>query len=452
MKPAQEFISKLSKFADYPAVVWNEVSYSYGDLLQKVEEFQAKFRDQKITTGQVVFVKSDYSVESIAIFLALATNGNIIIPITSTNENENLEKIKEANPNWIIDLRENNWEYLPENNNLSRHQILAQIIADGDAGLILFSSGSTGRPKAMIHNFNRLLTSYLERRAKHISFLVLLMFDHIGGLNTLLNCLSMGAKIVIPNSRDPEHICQLIEKFKVDILPTSPTFLNLLLISGHYENYDLSSLKMITYGTEPMPESLLLKLKQTFKKVKFLQTFGTSETGIAKTSSKSSTSTFIKIDDPNQEYKVVDGELWLRSKTQILGYLNHSNESFTEDGWFKTGDLVEETEDGFIKIIGRNKEIINVGGEKVLPSEIESVVMELPDVEDCLVYGKSNAITGQMVVANVLCKAEAEKTEKEVKRQIKAYCQEKLDPYKVPAKVQLVDKIKYSERGKKVRI
>jgi acyl-coenzyme A synthetase/AMP-(fatty) acid ligase len=451
MKQAEEFITKLAQFEDYPSVVFNEVSYSYTNLTEKIAAFREEFTSKPIVSGEVVLVKGDYSFESIALFLALAANGNIIVPVTSLNESEISERIEEAKPNWLIDLNNQSWDFLPENKEVKRHELLSKIISAGDAGLILFSSGSTGRPKAMIHNLNHLLSSYLDRRPKHISFLVLLMFDHIGGLNTMLNCLGMGAKIVIPNSRNPEYICQLIEQYKVNVLPTSPTFLNLLYISGAYESYDLSSLKMITYGTEPMPESLLVKLKEIFKKVKFLQTFGTSETGIAKTVSKSSTSTFIKIDDPNQEYKIVDGELWLRSKTQILGYLNHNNDSFTEDGWFKTGDLVEETEDGFIKIIGRNKEIINVGGEKVLPSEVESVILEVPEITDCLVYGKSNSITGQMVVANVLLQQEGKDT-KEVKRLIKSHCQQKLDAYKVPSKIAFVNEIKYSERGKKVRI
>ena len=143
---------------------------------------------------------------------------------------------------------------------------------------------------------------------------------------------------------------------------------------------------MITYGTEPMPDSLLLKLKTAFPRVKFLQTFGTSETGISQTTSRSSDSTFLKIDDPNTEIKIVKGELWIRSKTQVMGYLNSSMERFTEDGWFKTGDLVEEASDGYIKIVGRSKELINVGGEKVLPSEVESVLFQIPNLVDCIVY------------------------------------------------------------------
>ena len=148
-----------------------------------------------------------------------------------------------------------------------------------------------------------------------MNMLVFLMFDHIGGINTMLNILSTGATMIIPQNRNADDVCKLINEYKIAVLPASPTFLNLILIGKSYEKYDLSSLRMITYGTETMPEGLLNRLKSVFTKVKFLQTFGTSETGIASTSSKSSDSTFMKIGDENLEYKIVDGELWLKSKS-----------------------------------------------------------------------------------------------------------------------------------------
>ena len=214
------------------------------------------------------------------------------------------------------------------------------------------------------------------------------------------------------------------------------------------ERYDLSSLRMITYGTEAMPESLLLRLKEKFPKTKFLQTFGTSETGIASASSKSSNSTFMKIDDPNLEYKIVDNELWLKSKTQVMGYLNASMDSF-EDGWFKTGDLVE-IEDDYIKIIGRNKEVINVGGEKVIPNEVESLILSIPEVQDAMVYGENNVITGQTVVCDVVLNTNI--NAKEAKKIIRKYCKDKIDNYKIPTKILIVQKTNFSDRFKKMRI
>ena len=206
---------------------------------------------------------------------------------------------------------------------------------------------------------------------------------------------------------------------------------------------------MITYGTETMPESLLNRLKEAFPKVKFLQTFGTSETGIANTSSKSSNSTFMKIDDPKLEYKIVENELWLKSKTQVMGYLNSSMDSFTSDGWFKTGDLVQATEDGYIKIVGRNKEVINVGGQKVLPLEVESIILEISEIEDCVVYGETNIITGQTVVCDVVLKEEL--SQNEIKKIVRKFCKDKLDIYKIPTKVNIVSKINFTDRFKKIR-
>lgn len=336
------------------------------------------------------------------------------------------------------------------NESAPEYALIENLRKSNHSGLILFSSGSTGIPKAMIHNLDNLIDSYKGKKGKQLVFLIFLMFDHIGGLNTMLNCLSMGVTMVFPSNRDPEHVTSLIERYKVNILPASPTFLNLILISESYKRYDCSSLRMITYGTESMPDSLLLKLRDTFPRVKFLQTFGTSETGISQTSSKSSNSTYIKIDDPNTEYKIVENELWIRSKTQIMGYLNSGMERFTEDGWFKTGDLVEKGEDGYIKIVGRNKEIINVGGEKVLPSEVESVLFQMPEVRDCIVFGESNPIMGQMVVAKILFSEPLKSAE--AKKRVISFCQDKLERYKIPVKILLMTESEFSERYKKKRI
>jgi len=397
----------------------------------------------------VIAIVSDYSFESISLFFALYENHNIIVPITTKVQSEIDDRIDVANCDYVASFNDGDWDFTKREHINEPHQLVATLQNESQSGLILFSSGSTGKPKAMIHNLNNLIDTYKDKRGKQLVFLIFLMFDHIGGLNTLLNCLSMNVAMVFPENREPDHVAHLIEKYKVNILPASPTFLNLMLIGECPARYNLASLRMITYGTEPMPESLLAKLKDAFPRVKFLQTFGTSETGISATSSYSSTSTFLKIDDPNTEYKIINGELWLRSKTQIMGYLNSSMERFTDDGWFKTGDMVEEN-GGYIKIIGRNSDIINVGGEKVLPSEVESVLFQMPHVNDCIVYGENNPITGQMVVAKVLYDEDIKLSE--LKKEVVAFCKDKLTRYKIPAKVVKMSESEFTERFKKKRM
>lgn len=440
----------VDKFKDNAqiAIIYNGKKYSYNELYIKIKEIENFIKD-KIKSGEVVAILADYSFVSIALFFALYENKNIIAPITSTSQKEIDGKVKESFSTKIINLENENLVITNIKSEAS-HKIINDLQTSKCAGLILFSSGSTGAPKAMIHNLDTLVDSYGDKKQKQINMLVFLMFDHIGGINTMLNILSMNATMIIPQNRNADDICQLIEEYKIAVLPSSPTFLNLILINRSYEKYDLSSLRMITYGTETMPEGLLGRLKAVFSKVKFLQTFGTSETGIAATSSKSSSSTFMKIDDENLEYKIVDNELWLRSKTQILGYLNRSMESFTNDGWFKTGDLVELDNEGFIKIIGRNKEIINVGGQKVLPSEVESVLLGMDEIEDCLVYGEQNAITGQSVSCDVVLKSGVKADG--LKILVRKFCKDKLDNFKIPTRVNVVQKTEFTERFKKSRI
>ena len=433
---------------DQTAIIYDGKKYSYNELYIKIKEIESFIKD-KIKSGEVVAILADYSFVSIALFFALYENKNIIAPITSTSQKEIDGKLKESFSTKIINL-ENEKLVITNIKSEASHKIINDLQTSKCAGLILFSSGSTGAPKAMIHNLDTLVDSYGDKKQKQINMLVFLMFDHIGGINTMLNILSMNATMIIPQNRNADDICKLIEEYKIAVLPSSPTFLNLILINRSYEKYDLSSLRMITYGTETMPEGLLNRLKSVFSKVKFLQTFGTSETGIAATSSKSSSSTFMKIDDENLEYKIVDNELWLRSKTQILGYLNRSMESFTNDGWFKTGDLVELDNEGFIKIIGRNKEIINVGGQKVLPSEVESVLLGMDEIEDCLVYGEQNAITGQSVSCDVVLKHGID--DSGFKILVRKFCKDKLDSFKIPTRVNVVQKTEFTERFKKSRI
>ena len=437
-------LEKFKSFNSKNAIVFEDRIYTYEEFIKQIKDYK-NILDKHNISSKVVVILGDYSFYNLALFFALYENKNIIVPITSNIKKVQDDFIEESFCQTIIKTDEKNLLIQNLKTTFS-HNMIDNLREKNSSGLILFSSGSTGKPKAMIHNLDTLIDSFKDKKEKTMNMLVFLMFDHIGGLNTVFNALFMGACLIIPKIKDAKTICELIEKYKIMVLPSSPTFLNLILISQEYKNYDLSSLRMITYGTETMPQSLLLKLKEVFPKVKFLQTFGTSETGISTTSSKSSNSLFMKLEDINGEYKIVENELWLRSKTQVLGYLNASMDSFTSDGWFKTGDLVE-VDGEYIKIIGRAKEVINVGGQKVLPAEVESIILEMEEISDCMVYGEKNAITGQTVVCDVVLNKNIEN----IKKRVRVFCKDRLDTYKIPTKVNVVDKTNFSDRFKKIR-
>lgn len=437
-------LEKFKSFNSKNAIVFEDRIYTYEEFIKQIKDYK-NILDKHNISSKVVVILGDYSFYNLALFFALYENKNIIVPITSNIKKVQDDFIEESFCQTIIKTDEKNLLIQNLKTTFS-HNIIDNLREKNSSGLILFSSGSTGKPKAMVHNLDTLIDSFKYKKEKSMNMLVFLMFDHIGGLNTVFNALCMGACLIIPKIKDAKTICELIEKYKIMVLPSSPTFLNLILISQEYKNYDLSSLRMITYGTETMPQSLLLKLKEVFPKVKFLQTFGTSETGISTTSSKSSNSLFMKLEDINGEYKIVENELWLRSKTQVLGYLNASMDSFTSDGWFKTGDLVE-VDGEYIKIIGRAKEVINVGGQKVLPAEVESIILEMEEISDCMVYAEQNAITGQTVVCDVVLNKNIEN----IKKRVRVFCKDRLDAYKIPTKVNVVDKTNFSDRFKKIR-
>ena len=110
---------------------------------------------------------------------------------------------------------------------------------------------------------------------------------------------------------------------------------------------------------------------------------------------------------------------------------------------------MEQSSDGFLQIKGRKKDVINVGGEKVTPAEVESVLLEIPEVADCLVYGEENAITGHNIAAQIVPAEDFD--HRMLKRKIKQHCRNILSPYKVPARIIFLKKITVSERFKKNR-
>lgn len=436
---------RIRDFGARPALAMADGVCEYARLSELTACCIAAMDATGVRAGDAVAITGDHSPASVAALLACLERACIAVPMSAIPDSEEASRLRIAGVKWIFR------DGVPEPTGIgSRPEPLLDILrARGAAGLVLFSSGTSGEPKAIVHDLGVLVDAFKDRRAKSLSLVLFLLFDHIGGLNTLLNGLASGATLVIPPDRNPDSVAAMIERHRVAVLPSTPTFLNLLLISGCAARHDLSSLRIISYGTEPMPESLLVRLREKFPGVKFIQTFGTSETGIARTVSKSSDSTLLKFDDPDQEWRIVEGELWLRSKTRALGYLNADSMRFDDKGWFHTGDKVEPADDGFLRITGRLSEIINVGGEKVMPGEVESVVMEVPGVLDVLVHGAANPITGAMVVATVV--PEIPGGSDDLKRAIRTRCREKLAGYKVPARVVFTDALDTGSRQKKIR-
>ena len=222
-----------------------------------------------------------------------------------------------------------------------------------------------------------------------------LLFDHIGGVNTFFHTIFNGGQVVAPSGRTPESVVATISSYQVELFPTTPTFLRLMLLEGLLDARRLESLKVITYGTERMDQPTLDRLCDALPPVDFRQTYGMSELGILRVKSQARNSLWMTVGGEGVETKVVDEVLFIRSASQMLGYLNAPS-PFDIDGWYDTADLVRQ--DGrFLKIVGRSKQVINVGGVKILPSEVERVALLHPDVLRAKARGVPNPLTGQHI-------------------------------------------------------
>ena len=439
-------LERMSQWRMDPALAWSDRLATYGDILDLVDFWRTNLGEHDVEAGQVVALRGDYTPKACTLLLALIDRGAIVVPLTEATGVHREEFLGTAEVSTIISFDDADGWALEARDVTVSNPLTLRLSGSGEPGLVLFSSGSTGKSKAALHSFLPLLEKFKvqRHRMRTITFLLL---DHIGGINTLFYSLSNGGMIVSVRSRDPDVVCQAIERYHIELLPTSPTFLNLLLISEAYKRHDLSSLKLVTYGTEVMPESTLRRIHDLLPDVRLLQTYGLSELGILRSKSKDSGSLWVKVGGEDFETKVVDGLLWIRARSAMLGYLNALS-PFDEEGWMNTGDMVE-VDGEYIRILGRQSEIVNVGGQKVYPAEVESVLLQMDNVKDVVVFGEKNPITGNIVAARVnLFEPEDVRT---FKRRARAFCRDKLALYKVPVKVEISGQKQFTARYKRMR-
>lgn len=447
--PVDFLIEVFREHADADAIIWKDQAYTYDWLLRRFDYWTKRLADERLRPGTIVILEADFSPNSVALFLALAAHGCILVPLTESVKANRAAFISIAQGEFICAIDKDDAIAITPLPNTATHHLYQQLRDRRHPGLVLFSSGSTGESKAGVHNLLWLLDKFKTRR-RRLRTVTFLLYDHIGGINTMLYTLSNGGCLVTVPERKPDEVLAAIEKHRVELLPTSPTFINLVLLSEAYRRHDLSSLKTVTYGTEPMPLSTLRRFNSLFPEINLQQTYGLSEVGILRSKSRTSDSLWVKIGGEGFETRVMDGILQIKAKSAMLGYLNAPS-PFTEDGWFNTGDAVE-VDGEYLKILGRKSEIINVGGEKVFPAEVESVIQELEMVADVTVFGEKNPITGNIVCADVLPACElADAEKKKFVAELKRHCRQLLKSYKVPVKVNLVTGQQYSDRFKKIR-
>jgi len=428
------------------AIVWRDTSTTYGALLEAIR-CDASWLEQRLSRASVVSLEGDFSPAATAALLALIHEGHIVVPLAPTSAPRHAEfRDIAAVSHRLIVSNDGSIVLLPVDGAGRTHEFYERLRSETAAGLVLFTSGSTGAPKAAVHDWRRLLVKYQQRRHCYRT-LAFLLFDHIGGVDTLFYSLSNTSCLVTVEDRWPDTICSAVAAHAVEVLPVSPSFVNLLLSNEAYRRHDLSSLRIVTYGAETMPEATLRRLVDALPGVRTIQKYGLTELGTLRSQSQDAGSVLVRVGGEGYELRVVDNMLEIRAASAMLGYLNAPS-PFTEGGWFRTGDAVEQHGE-YLRILGRKNDMITIGGEKFFPIEVESVIAEMPGVKDVMVQGEPNPLLGQVVVARVQLATPESALEFRVR--MRAYCAGRLQRYQIPQRVLLVTESLANERFKKVR-
>ena len=436
-------LAQFRAAGDAPAVVERDGTVtSYEALSAEIETLSGRFAAANIGPGTSVQLIGDFGAKDIAWLLALWARGAIVAPVAPTS----LEMAASfAGVGDAAVVARPGEDRLDPGPGTSSCPLFFEL--GGAPGLVIFSSGTTGAPKGAVHDVNRLLTKF-EAPGKAMRTVGFLLFDHISGIDTALYTLAAGGALICLPGRDPATVSAVIETTKAEVLPTAPSFLNMLLMSGAADRHDLSSLKIITYGGEMMPQGVLERVAAAFPGVRVIQKYGASEIGALRSKSDGDTSRWIEFHGDGADWRVVDGLLEIRTKTAMLGYLNAPS-PFTEDGWYRTGDRVE-TDGNRIRFLGRDGDLISVGGQKVYPAEVEAALREIDGILDAVVFGKPHPMLGASVCARLQV-AEVPSDAAALRARVRQGLRGRLEPYKIPQKMQFTGEGLQNARFKNVR-
>ncbi|MCU1482813.1 MAG: acyl-CoA synthetase (AMP-forming)/AMP-acid ligase [Subtercola sp.] len=362
------------------------------------------------------------------------------------------------------------WESLLQNRRIKKSVPRPDVT---DLALLQYTSGTTGTPKGAMLTHLNLHVNALQGRAwvpdmtegTEVVYGVLPMFHAYGLTLCLTFAMTLGARLVLLPRFDVDLVLQAAKKHPPTFLPAVPPIYQRLAQGAKDRKVDLTSIRVSLSGAMNLPVSTV-ELWESVTGGLLVEGYGLTETSpvaLANPVGPTRRAGSIGLPFPNTEIRVVDpenvdvdrpvgeaGELLIRGPQVFAGYWRKPDQTrdvLLPDGWFRTGDIVSMSEDGYVSVVDRMKELIITGGFNVSPSEVEDAVRDHPSVKDVAVVGLPGEKGGEEVVAAVVLKPGATLDEKA----IRDFCRDHLTAYKVPRRVVELDELPTSLIGKVLR-
>ena len=468
-----DFLKKnVENHGDKIAVIDNEKEITFIELYEKVEKFSDNIKI--LNQEEIISLISENSISFIIAYLGIINSGKIVHLISPEISEINLfnqlksSKSKNIICNQLMKKKILNFnsikttifdieEILLKHNNKEIESSLNKF------AYLIYTSGTTAEPKgvtvshSMIEFTTKNIVKVLDYSDSDIDLLPLPL-NHSFGLGCIHTSLYVGSTLVLlKNASNLEEILESLKKYKITTLAAIPATLTKIL---SFENKKLedyfSEIRLIITNSTAIPKKTVIQFKEILKKGNLATYYGLTE---------ASRSTFMVFDknnqreesvgkcSPNVEIKIVNkeennlklGDIFIKGENVIKKYWNNveADKNIFEN-WLKTGDTGYFDKEGYLFLKGRSDEIINVGGEKVMPIEIEQTIKNIPGVEDAVAFGVEHEIFGQTIKLNII----KSKNSDIDKAQILSYCIKNLERFKIPSKIDFVEKIPKTDYGK----
>jgi long-chain acyl-CoA synthetase len=463
---------ETEKLSRKTAVIEGDESLTYAQLLAAADELAETLRQKGVSRLHRVGLLCDDSIDYIIASLAILSLSAVIVPVSPEQTAEEVETVIERiDVDFLVAeprLRQGGYSDTLQSSGLYKKElsIVKRTVRERpraeyfrlNPAFIRFSSGTTGTSKGVLLSHEAIIERTaaadkgLQVTSEDTVLWVLSMSFHF--VVTILLFLRRGATIVLCGHRFPESLLEGISKHRGTFIYASPFHYNLLSRTEALPADVLKGVRLAISTAMKLPEDTAEAFSRKFG-FELTEAYGIIEVGLPFVKLTGGREKRGSVGKPLPDYEIsIDrkdadgiGAVRIRGRGMLDAYYSpwQGREDILSDGWFSTGDLGRIDSDGYLFIVGREKDVINFVGMKVFAQEVEAVLNQHPQVKESLVYGAAHPVYGQLPMARVVLKDGADSPDL---NELRRFCYQKLAQYKVPKDFEFVGELPKTASGK----